>query len=356
MAHPTLRRVVVLLSGALLLTAFVVAATRTSTAEAQQPARHAFTSDAQLGSTVRESTLARAAATWRGGLITASTGETVDVRVADDLPPETTPESWAEFLVGLDHGSELSQLTTYIGTLDDVQGICGSDALGCYAQDQMVVPADASFDVSPQEIARHEYGHHIAFHRSNPPWDAIDWGPKHWASFESICARASRKEVYPGDEGANYALNPGEAWAETYRILEERKAGITTGSWQIVAPSFYPNDAALQAAQTDVLQPWTAAQSTSVTRVFGKKTKKVWWIPLKTPLDGDLKVNAAVRGGGNPEVVLVAANRSTVVKRAQWVSQRVKTLDSSVCGQRSFFVRVTQKGALGQVRITTTTP
>jgi len=34
----------------------------------------------------------------------------------------------------------------------------------------------------------------------------------------------------------------------------------------------------------------------------------------------------------------------------------VKLLSGSVCGQRGLFVRVTQKGALGRVRVSAATP
>jgi hypothetical protein len=37
------------------------------------------------------------------------------------------------------------------------------------------------------------------------------------------------------------------------------------------------------------------------------------------------------------------------------VSQRVKALDASVCGQRSLFVRVSQTGLVGRVRVSVTT-
>jgi hypothetical protein len=55
------------------------------------------------------------------------------------------------------------------------------------------------------------------------------------------------------------------------------------------------------------------------------------------------------------DVALVGADRKTLVRRAQWIGQRVKRLDGSVCGQRSLFVRVTQKGLLGRVRVSVTT-
>jgi hypothetical protein len=82
----------------------------------------------------------------------------------------------------------------------------------------------------------------------------------------------------------------------------------------------------------------------------------VWWIPLTTPLDGSLRIAAALPRGGKHEVALVAANRKTVLRRGQWVGQRSKRIDTSVCGQRSLFVRVTQSGSFGRVALTAATP
>ena len=358
MALPRLRPLAIVVSSGLLLVALGVSAAGSTPTVRFTPPAHARSIDAASGTALRAERLTRAATTFRGGLVTTSTGETVDVRVSDALPVDTsTPEGWAEFLTGLTHGSEITLLTTYIATLDEVQEICGGRALGCYSRDQMVAPGDTTVpDVSPEEVVRHEYGHHIAMHRLNAPWVAIDWGPKNWASAADVCARTTRKEAFPGDEGSNYARNPGEAWAEVYRLMDERKAGITTATWPIIAPSFYPDEAALQAAERDVLQPWSAGKATLSTRVFGKATRKVWWIPLSTALDGDLRVSVTVPNGADPEVALVGSDRRTVIKRAQWVGQRVKRLTGSVCGQRRLFVRVTQKGALGRVRVSAATP
>ena len=347
------RRFAVLLSAAVLLAGLVVAASVGGQPDALQTYRLTADAHAQL----RASRLAQAAIAFRGGPITTSTGETVDVRVSDALPLETsTPEGWAEFLAKLTHGPELAKLTTYIVSFDEVQQICGSQALGCYGQDEMVAPGEIAADISPEEIVRHEYGHHIAYYRLNSPWAAGEWGPKRWASAANVCAKVSRREAYPGDQGSNYARNPGEAWAETYRLMDERKAGITSATWQIVAPSFYPDETALQAAERDVVQPWTAFRTAVSTRVFGKRTPKLWWIRLPSPLDGELRISATVPNKGAYDVALVGANRRTVLERAQWVGQRVKRLDGSVCGQRTLFVRVTQKGALGRVRVSVTTP
>ena len=353
MPRPLTRRFAVLLSVALLLGASAAAASM----DRQPDAAHGLRLAADANAPLRANRLAQVPIAFRGGPITTSTGETVDVRVSDALPLETsTPEGWAEFLSKLTHGPEIASLTTYIVSFDEVQQICGSRALGCYGQDELVAPGEVAADITPEEVVRHEYGHHIAANRSNAPWTAVEWGPKRWASAANVCARVSRREAYPGDQGSNYARNPGEAWAETYRLMDERKVGITTATWQIVAPSFFPNDVALKAAELDVVQPWTAQRTTVSTRVFGKRTAQVWLIPLAAQLDGDLRISATMPSGGTHEVALVRADRRSVIARAQWTGQRVKRLDGSICGQRSLFVRVTQRGALGRVRVSVTTP
>ena len=354
MAYPTPRRLAVLLSGALLVVALGLAAA----VSPRVPATNARTIDDAVGTALHPLRLARATLASRGGPVTTSTGETVEVRVSDALPVETaTPESWAEFLTGLTHGPELADLSTYVGTLAEIQQICGSRALGCYAGDQLVALGEtAASGVGPEEVVRHEYGHHIANHRLNAPWAAIDWGPKQWASAVGVCSLVSRRQAFPGDEGANYTLNPGEAWAEVYRLVDERRHGIATQAWPIVSRSFFPSEGALRAAELDVTQPWTEPRTKVTSHLFGKRTAKVWWIALTTPLDGDLRVSATLATGGTAEVALVAQNRRTVIRRAQWVSQRVKRLDASLCGQRSLFVRVTQAGALGRVRVSVTQP
>jgi hypothetical protein len=327
------------------------------TSTAPSDGAYARSLDGQVGAgQVRLDRLARISAAWRGGPITTSTGEVVTVLVSDSLTAET-PEKWAEFLVKLVHGRELSRLTTTIATLEEVGDVCGDHALGCYTGNAMVAMGQPTIDgTTPEEVVRHEYGHHVGFHRINTPWPAIDWGPKGWATAASVCPKVFRREAFPGDDGRNYAQDPGEAWAEVYRVMNERKAGITTSSWRIIADSFYPSQAALVAAEQDVLRPWTKNRIATFRRTYRKPTKKPWWIPVQTPLDGELKLSALLPGQGEFEVALLASNRRSVVKRAQWVSQRLKRTATNVCGQRSLFVRVTPKQGAGRVTITISTP
>ncbi len=313
--------------------------------------------DGQVGAgPLRLDRLARISAATRGGPITTSTGEVVNVFVSDALPAET-PEKWAEFLVHLVHGRELSRLTTTIATLDEVADICGNRALGCYGGNEMIALGEPTIDgTTPEEVVRHEYGHHVGFHRLNTPWPAVDWGPKAWATSASVCRKVARKEAFPGDSGRNYAQNPAEAWAEVYRLMDERKAGIATSSWEIVDDSFFPTPAAIVAAEQDVLRPWTKNRTATHRRTFLKPTRKPWWIPVQTPLDGELKLSALLPARGEFDVALVGANRRSVLARAQWVSQRLKRTTATVCGQRSLFVRLTPKQGAGRVAVTVSTP
>ena len=343
----------VVLAGSLL----AAAGSTNASGQASHPRVFARSFDSGPVAAIPRTTISRSLPALRGGPITASTGEVVDVRVSDALPTTVTPETWAEFMVGLVHGPEISRLTAYVVTYDEMQDVCGRNALGCYSAHQMVVPGEVTPDgTTPEEIIRHEYGHHVAFNRVNTPWVAVDWGPKYWASSANVCARVARKEAYPGDQGSNYPSNPGEAWAETYRLMDERKDGITTATWPIISPSFYPSDAALVAAERDVLQPWTASATTVYTHRFPKVARKVWWIRLATPLDGEMRIAATLPKGGEYDVALVGANRTTVLQRAQWVSQRVKRLATTLCGTRAAFVRVTRSGSTGLARVSVTKP
>jgi len=311
----------------------------------------------QPGTMLSHARLARSAVSWSGGPTTAATGETVTVYVSASLSPELgTPQTWADFLAGLVHGPEISALTAYIATFAEMQEMCGDYALGCYWGDRMVSIGETMFGITAAEVVRHEYGHHIAFHRLNPPWQAIAWGPKRWASAENVCRRAEDGSAYPGDEGERYSLNPGEAWAETYRLMDERRTGVTGSGWNIIDSSFYPDEVAFQAAEHDVLEPWMSPQTTVARNRFAQQGKRVWTIPLSTPLDGILEVTVTLPKNGLHEAVLVDGERKTVLQQGLWASRTVKRITATICGERSLFLRITHKGAFGRVVVATSSP
>jgi hypothetical protein len=200
-------------------------------------------------------------------------------------------QAWANFLASLVHGPELAKVILYLAPLDEVQSLCGPSAAACYGgrNSTIVASPDPLPDgTSPQSIIAHEYGHHVAANRSNAPWSALDYGTKRWASYEQICAGTVSGRFFPGNESDHYQLNPGEAFAETYRVLNEQRLGLVSAPWDVVDQSFFPDATALALVQQDVLTPWQAA---TVTRTSGHVTRSV---VVRTPLDGRLQVSFAV--------------------------------------------------------------
>ena len=235
-------------------------------------------------------------------------------------------------------GRSLSLLNAYIAPLSEVQKLCGgSDVLGCYGDNHLVIPDQTTGGVAATSIAAHEYGHHVANNRLNPPWRAIDWGTKRWATALHVCERAAAGTAFPGAENGDYPLNPGEAFAESYRVLNETALGLPA-AWPILDPSFRPDAAALDAIRQDVLDPWTAPTATT-RRVRFAPAARIWTERVATPLDGSVQVSVQP---GSDDVTLLAADTRAPLARGAWTPAGAKTADLTVCGQRTFLLRVTR--------------
>jgi hypothetical protein len=99
-------------------------------------------------------------------------------------------QSYANFFGSLWHAKEISHLTVFILSQGEVQGLCGENALACYspAKEFMILAGEATRgQASLETTAAHEFGHHLATHRNNDPWKAVDWGPKRWATYMGVC-------------------------------------------------------------------------------------------------------------------------------------------------------------------------
>ena len=243
------------------------------------------------------------AATW-GGVYTTSSGNRITMRASSWFRGDNQwLQGWANWLDAyLPHGSEFNRLTVMFvpernSYYDDLGSACGPGAAGCYFPDQQLLIAPGnhlSYGVRMESVLAHEYGHHVANNRSNSPWNAGDYGPKRWATRMNICGRAAAGTAFPGDEGAHYKLNPGEAWAETYRQMVWSSHTWTSWPqepWDVVDQSFYPDSTALFYARQDVTEPWSADQETM--RTFtGKLTKKrrSATVSFATLNDGDVSV------------------------------------------------------------------
>ena len=266
--------------------------------------------------------------------------------------PDAIARRWAAFFPTLVHGSELSLLDAYVAPLPEVQALCGSpDVLGCYGANHMVIPDQAPGAIPSTSIAAHEYGHHVAFNRANPPWRAGDWGTKRWATHEQVCRRAATGTAFPGAEDGNYPLNPGEAFAETYRVLNEGAFGLPA-TWPIVDPSFMPDAAALDAVRADVMAPWTKPVVTTRRFRFVGRTRTLT-VRVAAPLDGIL---SAQLQPGTADLTLASADGGVPLEQGSWVSSGVKALEHLVCGQRTFVLRLTRRTQARRFTLRLTVP
>ena len=289
-----------------------------------------------------------ASLTWWGGTFAEPDGNHVTIYMSTRYPQSADAiQRWVTFFGAVPHGPELSLVTVYIAPLDEVEETCGGDnVLGCYGGQKLIFSGETVGGAAPTSVAAHEYGHHVAANRNNAPWLAVDWGTKRWATQMSVCQRVATGTAFPGDEGDNYSLNPGEAFAETYRVLVEGG-----DSWPIVDPGFRPDAAALAAAREDVLNPWTGPTTRTIKAKF-PSGRRTWATTITAALDGDVAVVA--RGPVEPSLVSADGNR--VLARASWNSSGGKTISYRDCGVRSLRVLVRRNAPGARFSLTITTP
>jgi hypothetical protein len=316
---------------------------------------------ARSGDLIRDaevSHLTLSPARW-GGPYTASTGEQVTVYASDTYPQDpATGQRWADFLARLLHGSELSALTAYLAPLGEVESLCGFAALACYnPRDSLLVAPgdDPAADLSAEAVVAHEYGHHVAAHRSNAPWLAVDWGTKRWATAEQVCARTRAGQLFPGAEDEQrYEQNPGEGFAESYRVLNQRLLGLPESPWEVVSESLIPSAAALAGLQLDVTQPWTGNSTSSLAGSLASRARASRAYAVATPLDGTLRLT--LRAPRAARFALELSRGSVRVGRAVAAGGRAASLTATVCGTRSYRVRVARVTGGGAFRVAVSKP
>ena len=164
----------------------------------------------------------------------------------------------------------------------------------------------------------HEYGHHLANSRPNPPWHGVSFGTKRWASYVNVCAGLEAGTLSLRE----YELDPAEGFAEAYRVLAERTLGLEPSPWEIVDPAFEPDETALALILQDVVDPW---QRNVVLRLKGAKTRT---FRFATPLDG--RVTLTLRGPRSAVYQLRVAGAPLRLARGQGPAR----LSTTVCGSR----------------------
>ena len=270
--------------------------------------------------------------------------------LAGGCNPPADPAALAGFLATLPHGSELDLLRVLMVTQAEITSICGPGTLACYfpSQNQMVVRGNAfppAGGVSRDFVVAHEYGHHLANHRRNSPWDALAWGPKRWATFERVCQGVVGGVYFPGDQGAHYFENPGEAFAEAYAMMHFPQLHLPWGYTDLLAP----DDGVERALRADVLRAWAGPTSRSYTgrlRRGGSRTVRV-----AAPLDGTARLTVT----GRPSVALEVRAGRKLLARAR--PRRTSTrLTVTVCGQRRLAVRLTAVRGSGRFSLELSRP
>jgi hypothetical protein len=311
--------------------------------------------DSLISAPKTQALLAAPTGYW-GGVYRASTGENVTVYASNAFPMDRAiGQRWADFLASLIHGSELSKVNVLLSTAAEISRMCGQDALACYSARGAALYApgeDPSSSLSAEAVITHEYGHHIAANRNNAPWDALDWGPKRWDASMQVCSAAKQGRLSPGAEDpVRYEQNPGEGWAETYRVLNQRRVGVPESPWEIVTQALYPTDAALAAAQLDVTTPWesntTTTRSGAVTR-----TSRTRAYTIATPLDGSLKLTLRTSAGLRVAVDLFASS----TRVAHVTGGGTLARSTTVCGSRTYRVRVTELKGRGSFQLAVSKP
>jgi hypothetical protein len=294
--------------------------------------------------------LPASALAWGGSYATGdSLGTFVQIQVSDSYPvDDALPQDWATYLGTLVHGPELARLTLNLMPLSDVQAKCGSQALACYDPSEETIyasPEDQLDSPPAKEIVTHEYGHHVANNSNDAPWDALDYGTKRWSSYENICAKAAAGTASPGDEGSHYFQNSGEAFAESYRVLNLQKLGVPSSGWDIVDPSFYPDATALTLLQEDITTPWVAPTVSKLHGSFG--TGVVRTFKVQTQLDGTF--TARLISPTQAKMRLALYNAGTLVLRGT-------SIRYEICGERSLTLKVERLSGRGAFTINVSKP
>lgn len=288
---------------------------------------------------------------------TTPSGVRIPVTIAATFTGDpAVAQTYVNFLDTLPHGSELADLKVTIVPRGEVNADCGGTPdtaiLACYskARQRMVVPGDlgaTASGVTVSYVITHEYGHHVAAHRSNAPLEAIAFGPKHWASYEMVCDRTIRGLLAPGDQGRNYLSNPGEAWAETYARLV-----YPAQPWRW-NPILKPDAGALGAARADVLKPWTAGVSRTFQGTFTGSGARTRSFRLPLTLDGALALR--LRGPAAANYDLRVTSLGKVQARTKAAGSRDKVSYRNACRQARrevLTVTVLRRTGSGPFRLT----
>jgi hypothetical protein len=263
-------------------------------------------------------------------------------------------QSWADFLADLPQRGDAATMDVYFAPLPEMQAICGSDADACYDPNDSVLillGETAPDGASVEEVAAHEFGHHIANHRSNAPWSAFSLGPKRWATKLKVCQAVRGGTMFADDPGDNYDRDPTEGWAEAYRV----SAGQNPTDWSIVSDIFRPDAATQKIALLDATSPWRGNTSSSRSGKLLKGRSRTSKFTFLIPHDGTVKVGLKSSRGLNADLELYDSGGRTRIGSSR-LRGRSDSVTRTLCGQRSVIARVTRSSGSGSFKLTASVP
>jgi hypothetical protein len=245
----------------------------------------------------------------------------------------------------------MNSLSVYVATPQEISRICGAETIGCYLadDDRMVVSGSSApvAGISRQHAIAHEYGHHIADNRVNGlPWPTLAAGTERWATYEHVCERTEQGALFPGDEGAHYWNNPGEAFAESYATLSAPVAGL---GWNY-SPLLAPDPTSLSLVSQDVSQPWTGPQTLTWRGRLGPGHRRAVRT-VATPLDGKLSAQMFGPDDSNFDLSLSGAERVRNRSRHAVRRRANEQLDGSICGQQTVQIEVRSRRGSGRFAV-----
>ncbi|MFN8160260.1 MAG: hypothetical protein U0R52_04340 [Solirubrobacterales bacterium] len=266
-----------------------------------------------------------------------------------------SPQGIADLLGTLPHAGEINLLTVRLVTGTEVSAACGSGALACYHIGQDLMFINGSGHRSPDGATRafviaHEYGHHVAQHRSNPPFlPTVYWGTKRWTTYMRVCQLTRQGHLFPGDEGVNYYRDPGEGFAESFAFQRFRRAPVRWAWTNLLKP-----DAdAFAAIREDTLNPWKGRTSVGYSGSLTAARARVAF-PLRTPLDGTLDLR--LRGPAGADYGLALHDASGHLLASSDRPGPAESLRFTVCGQARLRAVVSRDSGSGPFELTALRP
>jgi hypothetical protein len=277
-----------------------------------------------------------------GGVYYTGDGTPVHVYLSSYYEPDdSVNQSWADFFGGIVHNGELRKLSVYLAPLGEVHRLCGSDSDSCYYRNEITLLDSDQSNTPIEDLAAHEYGHHIDGHRHNDIGYAGDWGPEYWATYYDVCDNAGTT-MFPGNEGRHYEQNPDEGWAETNRALNG-----SIEPWDTVSKIFYPTNRSLSLARADIERPYDGGEYVDRHgRLGARRRAKSFRVPVQN--DGNVDLKLRMHGSLRADIAIYSGGRRLDHARHHGRHAHHR---GQYCGYRHLKVRIVRRSGHGSFKL-----